>query len=72
MREQEWKKAQERYIESGGSICPHCGSKNITGDSVNFEGSEISQAVYCEDCEADWTDVFKLAYIEQSPSEVEK
>lgn len=48
------------YVAAGGGACPFCGSSNITGGFVNIEGREASQPVDCQDCEAEWVDIYNL------------
>jgi len=48
------------YVEAGGGVCPNCGSDQIEGDSVNFEGASMSQKIGCNECGAEWWDIYQL------------
>jgi hypothetical protein len=52
------------YIENTGNICPFCKSTDITGGSVNIEGREARQEVWCNECHGQWRDVYTLAFVE--------
>ncbi|MDK9702476.1 MAG: hypothetical protein OEL20_05000 [Sulfuritalea sp.] len=49
------------YVRKGGGVCPSCGSDQIEGNSVNIDGPTADQRVSCLDCDADWTDFYRLA-----------
>jgi C4-type Zn-finger protein len=55
---------KKAYLQSEGSICPYCSSKNITGHQFGYEGMNIWQSVICEECGKEWTDVYKLVDVE--------
>ena len=62
------KLSSKQYAENGGGCCPICGSEDITGESINIEGSEAFQEITCNDCEAFWVDRYVLAgYQELKP-----
>ena len=44
----------------GHGVCPACGSPEIEGDSVDFEGPSIFQECWCLDCNQAWVDEYKL------------
>lgn len=49
------------YVEKGGSICPSCGSANIcTTSSMEVDGGSAWQNCKCNDCDAEWNDVYSL------------
>ena len=51
---------RENYIESGGNICPICESADITGGAIMVEQLEAWQSVWCNECDAEWTDIYKI------------
>ncbi|GAG73063.1 unnamed protein product [marine sediment metagenome] len=51
------------YLESGGSICLSCGSKNIEGGKIDWDS--MSREVDCKDCGAGWWDIHKLVGVEE-------
>ena len=59
---------EEKYLEEGGTKCLHCDSGEIEGGYVNIEGGEAWQAVTCNDCLAEWTDIYTLTGIDRSLS----
>ena len=52
--------SSKEYAEAGDSMCPHCGSDQIEGASINIEGNKAYQDISCLDCEKEWTDVYTL------------
>ena len=52
------------YLESGGSICPNCGSKNIDAGQFDFD-SPLAQERGCKDCDFIWFDIYKLVGMEK-------
>ena len=60
---QEQKKA---YMEGGANLCPFCKSADITGGSIDIDGREAWQEVSCNECNEQWRDVYKLAFVEDS------
>lgn len=55
------------YLESGGSICPSCGSKDIEGGKSEFDADYCTLEVDCRDCDYGWFDIYKLTGIEERP-----
>jgi formate dehydrogenase maturation protein FdhE len=50
---------KQRYI-SDPNFCPECGSEEINAGHSTFENTEAWQAVTCDDCDAEWHDLFTL------------
>jgi hypothetical protein len=48
------------YAKGEENTCPRCGSDEVTGSEVDVEGERCFQHVYCNSCEAQWDDVYKL------------
>lgn len=48
------------YVESGGDHCPYCESGSIQGESLEVSGGQVTQKVWCCDCEAEWQDSYLL------------
>ena len=57
-------KEKKAYIESDQSNCPKCGSWDIEGSSVEIDSSGAWQPVSCNECEAEWTDIYSLTSVE--------
>jgi len=55
-----------QYIACGGSRCPQCHSNDIEGDDTNFDSGSVSQRVSCNNCRAQWYDVYALQCYELS------
>jgi len=53
-------KAIESYIDSNGSRCVYCKSKNIEGGDTEFDGSKIFQNCRCNACDKEWTETYSL------------
>lgn len=55
------KKDIKRYLKNPGK-CPYCGSKDITGKSIDVDGEHATQEVGCDaiGCGGSWIDVYTL------------
>jgi len=52
---------QKKYLDSGGVLCPQCGSDQIEGSGgYDADGSTIFHKISCLSCEHTWTDVYTL------------
>jgi len=51
------------YLESGGSICPECGSSDIEGGKVDWDS--MAKEVDCKSCGFGWWDIYKLVGMEK-------
>lgn len=49
-----------RYLAAAGTVCPACGSNEISADRCSAEGPEATQEVKCITCGANWADSFVL------------
>lgn len=50
----------DQYRDSGGVRCPNCGSENIEGQGVEVDQGSCYQPCGCNDCDAEWNDVYQL------------
>ena len=57
-------KMEQEYLENSGGKCPVCNSDDINADSVELDGSQGYGNVDCAECGATWTDIYKLAGID--------
>lgn len=50
------------YLMDGGMKCPVCESENVEGVGGGFDvdGTEASNNIACLDCNASWSDIYKL------------
>ena len=56
-----------KFVSESLTICPYCGSDNITSDGPDYDWSdgapkEMSEVVECLDCGKFWRDVFAYVY----------
>jgi uncharacterized Zn finger protein len=51
----------EEYLETDGTVCPFCGSDNITADYFDEEG--VYRIVNCLACGEYWKDIYQLVGI---------
>lgn len=57
------------YVESGGSVCPFCGSSDISACGPLDADSIVAwQNVTCSDCDRDWNDLYRLVGYEPTES----
>ena len=65
--EVEWIASKKRhYMNNNGSICPFCDSHNIEGGPFEADGTTVWQNVICNNCGAEWTDIYRLTNVEIS------
>lgn len=50
----------EEYVAKKGLVCPHCQGEHIDGKQLSVEGGQAFQDVSCNDCDAEWTDIYDL------------
>lgn len=55
---------QKRDYMDAPSRCPRCHSEDIVGDSVTIDDGGAWQEVGCNECGAEWHDIYKLVDIE--------
>lgn len=48
------------YLAENSTICPHCRSFHIQGSAVSIDGNLAQQNMSCNDCDAEWTDIYRL------------
>jgi len=46
--------------EYSNAHCPVCGSEQCEGGSVNIEPNRAFQACWCNECGAEWNDVYEF------------
>lgn len=51
-----------KYAKEGGTRCPNCLSHNVDGGFISIDEGCATQPVSCLDCDATWTDVYKLSH----------
>lgn len=56
----------QSYLESGGGICPKCGSKAIkpSAPPERVEPDTIRVSMFCATCGARWLDTYTLSKAE--------
>jgi transposase-like protein len=55
--------AKQKYLDTGGVKCPHCGHDDIEGSFIETGAGSASQKVMCVNCEKSWTDEYTLTGI---------
>jgi hypothetical protein len=48
------------YVNHRGEYCPHCMSDHIEGGFVDISEGQAFQEVWCNDCDKEWKDSYKL------------
>ena len=54
------KKQERAYLKARGGMCPCCKSGNITVLSHDSDDDWYTQNVMCQDCLAEWTELYGL------------
>ena len=54
------------YLDSGGGVCPKCGSKAIKASSPpeKIASDKVHVNMFCATCGARWRDIFTLSKAE--------
>lgn len=52
----------KEYVKSSGVLCPNCEKSAVEGQDVTIDEGFAYQECYCTECEATWTDVYKLSH----------
>ena len=55
---------EEQYLNSGGLRCPYCRTTNVSARPPSTASMEAWAQVSCDECFAEWNDVYKLVGIE--------
>lgn len=59
------KLTDQEYLESKGLRCRECGSSDsLEGEEVNIDAGTARQDMFCHECGASWTDVYRLVRTE--------
>lgn len=52
---------QQEYVHEGGECCPACHQDRVEGlEHIAGEGSQAARRVQCNECGAEWVEVYKL------------
>lgn len=54
----------QEYLKVDGCHCPKCKSYNIEGEFAEIDSGEAWQHIVCNDCGAEWNDIYKLVGME--------
>lgn len=58
------KKEKAKYIKDKSNECPKCGCDCVEGGHVEIDAGGAWQPVSCNECEAEWVDIYKLTDVE--------
>ena len=50
----------EEYVKIGGTVCPFCGSDNVSGTEIDVDSGCAWQDAGCDDCHKSWRDQYVL------------
>ena len=53
-------KNARRFVASAATICPKCGSENLSFKSIDIEGQSVYQQASCHDCESRFYAIYRL------------
>ena len=54
----------KEYVSNGFNKCPVCKSPDVSGGFVEVDGNEAWQKCSCNECHAEWNDLYKLHSVE--------
>ncbi len=60
----DFEKEKKDYISKGGVGCLFCGAHDMEGGFVQTDTGSAWQKVGCNECGAGWTDIYKLADVD--------
>lgn len=57
---------KDKYLETCGCECPHCGENNLSVDYIDVDGMQAWRKVAClnPECMLEWTEIYYLSDIE--------
>ena len=55
---------KQKYVKSGGAVCPYCGEWNVEGAFCETNEGFASQKMFCTECEKSWYDIYTLTAIQ--------
>jgi len=55
--------AENKYLNQGGTNCPHCGEQDLEACEMNAGIGIAWQSMRCNICEGEWTDTYTLTGI---------
>lgn len=58
--------SKKEYVRRFGSVCPYCESNDVNGRSLQRGGDMAWADAWCDSCEREWTDLFKLVGFEEA------
>ena len=53
-------KQAHRFVVSAATICPKCGSENLSFKSIDIDGQSAYQQASCQDCESRFYAIYRL------------
>ena len=59
--------AEKNYIATGGTNCPYCNHDQLEGGPFTGDNGLAWQEMHCNNCGAEWKDVYTLTGIEDFP-----
>jgi len=62
--ESKWIRSREKHYLKYSNNCPICNSSNIKGDSMQSDATSACQDINCDDCGAEWTDIYGLIEVD--------
>ncbi len=54
----------QEYLKAGGTRCPKCKSDDVDGGFVDVDSGGAWQHIVCNNCGAEWNDIYKLVDVE--------
>ena len=54
---------KDTYVGNGGDCCPHCQSNDLDGTGVHIDSGTAWQNISCNECNAEWQDIYSLTDI---------
>lgn len=55
---------KKKYLESGGALCPYCGSKDLDTEKAQLDTGIGWQKIMCLRCNKEWTDKYSFNLID--------
>ncbi len=55
---------KEKYIATGGLMCPYCGGLNMEITNTSHQIGVIINDIKCEECEGEWTEEMETRIVD--------
>ena len=56
---------KQAYLDNSGNHCPKCNGSDLHCANLETDGTQAWRNITCEDCNEEFTDIYKLVDVER-------